>query len=245
MNNLAYGYFTQGQRDKAVPLFEETVRLREAKMGRRHPDTLQTLGNLGQCYRDAGRLAEAIPLLEEAHRGAKEHAALRAYGLELLRAYVLAGKRAEAIALAEELLASVRQRLPNDGLTFSDHLAALGQAMFDVKAPERAEAYLRDCLAIRAKEQPDGWTTFATRTLLGAALLAQQRYADAEPLLVQGYQGMMQREAQIPAAVRRDRLAKALDWLVQLYTAWGKPGEAAKWKTEPGPTPPAAAKPSP
>ena len=54
----------------------------------------------------------------------------------------------------------------------------------------------------REKKEPNAWTTFATKSLLGAALLDQKNDAGAEPLLLAGYQGMKQREAKIPAPAR-------------------------------------------
>ena len=51
---------------------------------------------------------------------------------------------------------------------------------------------------IREKFQPDVWTTFNTKSLLGGAQLGQKKYADAEPLLLAGYDGMKQREKTIP-----------------------------------------------
>jgi hypothetical protein len=94
-----------------------------------------------------------------------------------------------------------------------------------------AEPLLRECLAIRAQKLPDSWLHFNTMSLLGGSLLGQEKYAEAKPLLVQGYEGMKQREATIPAA-SKVRLTQALERLVQLYDAWGKPDEAAKWRKE-------------
>ena len=45
---------------------------------------------------------------------------------------------------------------------------------------------MRDCLRIRAKNQPDEWTTFDTRAALGEALLRQEKYAEAETVLREG-----------------------------------------------------------
>jgi hypothetical protein len=59
----------------------------------------------------------------------------------------------------------------------------------------------------------------------GALLLAQVRAA--EPLLRQGYERMNQREARIPP-IHQVHRTEALERLVQLYDAWGKPDEAAK-----------------
>jgi hypothetical protein len=67
--------------------------------------------------------------------------------------------------------------------------------------------------------------------MLGGALNGQKKRAEAEPLMVQGYEGMKQRAAQIPLN-GKPRLAEALERLVQLYDAWGKPDKAARWRSE-------------
>ena len=46
MHNLASGYEAAGKRDLALPLFEETVQLRKAKLGADHPDTLNSMNSL-------------------------------------------------------------------------------------------------------------------------------------------------------------------------------------------------------
>jgi hypothetical protein len=51
-------------------------------------------------------------------------------------------------------------------------------------------------------------------------MLGQKKYADAEPLLKEGYEGMKQREKTMPAAAKV-RLTEALERLVQLYDATG------------------------
>jgi eukaryotic-like serine/threonine-protein kinase len=68
---------------------------------------------------------------------------------------------------------------------------ALGLLQQEKRA--EAEPVIRQSLAIRQKMQPDAWTTFNTRSLLGGAILGQKSYADAEPLLLAGYEGMKRR----------------------------------------------------
>ena len=48
--------------------------------------------------------------------------------------------------------------------------------------------------------------------MLGGALLGQKKYAEAEPLLLAGYEGMKQREAKIPPE-GKVRLTEALERL--------------------------------
>ena len=54
MNDLAAGYRDAGQWEKALPLLEESLRLRTAGLGPDHPDTLATMHNLASVYRAAG-----------------------------------------------------------------------------------------------------------------------------------------------------------------------------------------------
>ena len=90
-------------------------------------------------------------------------------------------------------------------------------------------------MAILERKEPDAWTTFQAQALLGTALAGQKKYAEAEPLLLRGYEGMKQR------ADRRDkpggspppeRLTEALDRLIELYTVMNKSDEVKKWQTE-------------
>ena len=67
--------------------------------------------------------------------------------------------------------------------------------------------------------------------MIGASLVGQGKYAEAEPLLVQGYEGLKQREAKIPAWAKV-HLTEALEWLVQLYEATGRPEKAAEWRAK-------------
>jgi hypothetical protein len=90
---------------------------------------------------------------------------------------------------------------------------------------------LKECLAIRQQSQPDAWSTFNTQSMLGASLLGQKKYAEAEPLLLKGYEGMKAREKTIPPQ-GATRIPEAIDRLIELYTATNKPDEVKKWKAE-------------
>ena len=68
--------------------------------------------NLGVNYKDAGRLAEALPLLEEASRAARKYPSLRFIRGQLVDAYTKCGRNEEAAALAKEMLTEKRAMLP-------------------------------------------------------------------------------------------------------------------------------------
>ena len=107
----------------------------------------------------------------------------------------------------------------------------LGRCFIRTGQSAKAQSLLRECLAIAEKKQPDAWTTFDAKSMLGAALLGQKDYAGAEPLLLAGYQGMKQREAKIPVA-RELHLVQALERLVQLYEAMGNKDKAREWQNK-------------
>ena len=156
------------------------------------------MANLGVNYKDAGRLKEAIPLLEEAYQAAKRFPSLRWVADPLIDAYMKAGENTKLADLLQEQLAEARRTLPKDNPRLASLLAQIGLSLLQQKKWTEAEPLLRECLAIREKTQPDVWSTFNTQSLLGGALLGQKKYAEAEPLLLAGYEGMKQREKTIP-----------------------------------------------
>ncbi|MCO6458048.1 MAG: serine/threonine protein kinase [Pirellulaceae bacterium] len=231
MNNLAASYWRCKQLDKSIPLFEETLRRFESKLGQDHPDAIRVAANLGVNYKDAERLAEALPLLEAAYRASSRHPSLAWVASPLLDAYVQAGEAAKGAALAKELLATARPGLPQDSPQLAAKLAETGRILMQLESWSDAEPIIRECLAIRQQAQPEAWLTFNSQAMLGAALLGQEKYAEAEPLLLAGYEGMKARAETIPPQAQ-PRLTEALDRLIDLYTATNNPDEVAKWQAE-------------
>jgi hypothetical protein len=72
---------------------------------------------------------------------------------------------------------------------------------------------------------------FDTQSRLGAGLVGQPQYAEAEPLLLAGFLGLKARQAQMPAQ-QRSRLPEAGRRLIQLYEVWGKPQNAREWQAK-------------
>jgi hypothetical protein len=112
-------------------------------------------------------------------------------------------------------------------------LAALGRNLLRQSRWSEAELLLREALAIRARATPDDWARSDAMSLLGGSLLGQGRYAEAEPLVISGYEGMKARESRITVA-ERFRLRAAAESIVRLYEEWSKPDQAAAWKAKLG-----------
>ena len=94
------------------------------------------------------------------------------------------------------------------------------------------EALAREVLAFNHKMQPEDWQRFRAESLLGASLAGEKKYAEGEPLLLEGYQGMLARKDRI-SVPDHYHIDLAHKWLVDLYEAWGKPEKAAEWRAKP------------
>jgi tetratricopeptide (TPR) repeat protein len=142
--------------------------------------------------------------------------------------YQREGKYEQAEIYAAQALAGERHALGSeDPHTMSSEadlaLATLSQGKFD-----KAEPLSREALKSDQKAQPDNWQRFRAESLLGASLTGQKKYAEAEPLLLKGYEGMTARKSRI-AVPSWYYLDLARDWIAELYRAWGKPKKAAEW----------------
>jgi hypothetical protein len=162
---------------------------------------------------------------------------LREVAGELMEAYFQDRRPEKAVALARDWLAEDRGKMPPGSLRLASVLAPTGLTFLKVKAWDEAEPLLRECLAIREKAQPEAWTTFYTRSMLGEALLGQGKPTDAEPLLRSGYEGLKRKTREIPL-YRRTRIAEALDRLIALAETTKKPDELKTWKDEKAKLPP-------
>jgi serine/threonine protein kinase/tetratricopeptide (TPR) repeat protein len=234
---LAYLYWMAGRLDRSVPLFEHLLRQRIARDGPDHPNTLRTMANLGVNLEAMGRTTEGVQLMEEAlsrARGKPDAEAATAWvARELARVYEHLGRLDEVEPLLGESLQRQRLRVPPESPDLARSLAQFGQILLQRGKSSEAETILRECLKIRVAKLPDHWSRFNATSMLGEALLGQGRHADAEPLLVDGYEGLKAREASISAS-GKPQLVEAADRVVRLYESWGKPDEAAAWRTRLG-----------
>jgi hypothetical protein len=216
---------TAGQRDRALDAASDT-----------RP-------NLSFIYQPTGRTSpqqevdDAITPLAEALKREKTllgavHPTTLASLIKLAHAYQKAGRPDQAIPLFEEAFMGQRRVMgegtDNTLITMND----LAGAYLEAHQWSHAETLLRACLRLRiAKKKPDDWWIFLTMSQLGTALARQEKYAEAEPLLIRGYEGLKAREAKIPAP-RKPELTTAAKRIVPFYRAWGKDNKAEQWRAK-------------
>jgi tetratricopeptide (TPR) repeat protein/tRNA A-37 threonylcarbamoyl transferase component Bud32 len=238
LGNLASVYASAGRYADAIRFQEETVRRKESKLGPDHPDTLISRTQLASAYYSAGRYADAVPLHEatlkarESRLGAG-HPETLASRNGLAGTLEALGRWVDAEALRRRNLALRRAGDKVDSLLLAGDLAELSRDLVQLGKSSEAESLLRECVAIREKAIPDDWRRFFGMSLLGRAISDQGRYAEAEPLVVSGYEGLKAREAKIPA-VSKVHLSNAAAQLVRMYNAWGKPDQAREWAAKVG-----------
>ncbi|HEX2341792.1 MAG TPA: serine/threonine-protein kinase, partial [Vicinamibacterales bacterium] len=236
MNNLAAIYAAQGKFTEAEPIFRTLSEVQRRILGDEHPDALTVTNNLAVVCRQIGKQAEAEALLtkvmEVQHRVlGDDHPNQLATMSSLAQVYQLQGKVAEAKALLTRSLAGQRRVNGPEHLGTLNTMRLLGGIYRDEGHYGQAEALLREALKGYLKVRPDFWARFDVESTLGASLAGQRRYAEAEPLLLSGYEGMSRLEASIPP-VNKPSLQRAGEWIDALYQSSGRPAKAAEWRLQ-------------
>jgi serine/threonine protein kinase len=238
--NLAHMYRAFGRTTAAITLGEEVLERQVLLLGNHHPATLSSRYLLALAYRDDKQMDKALLQFEQAALGIErlEFAHVNAFRIiDYMCDYYEDLKQYEKAELwRRKSLAAARAKDGPDSRPYAEELLHVASNLLMQKKYAAAETILGERLAILQKEQSQGAPTSETQALLGAALLGQQKYSEAEPLLVQGYQGMKASQKgpgqQHHGPGTNRRLNDVLERLVQLYDAWGKKNEADKWRTE-------------
>jgi hypothetical protein len=236
LSALAEAYRAAGRTAEYLASLDNLRHANEAKLGPDHQDTLVALNELATAYRVAGKLDQALPLFQQAADRAVKKVGLtdpsaRKYLRDLGDCYERLSQFDKAEPLQRELAAFTRDKAGATRNEYSRDLSNLGLTLLRQKKFPEAERTFRECLALREKNQPNLWVRYNTLSQLGGSLLGQLKYADTEPLLLTGYQGMKEREVQV-GRYDQVRLSEAVDRLIDLYTALGKQEEAEKWRAE-------------
>jgi len=233
MADLGFVYLSEGKYAQAEPLLTEALEIGRRASGPESPDVIPGMDTLAELYRVEGKYGPAETLyhqtveLERRVFGPQDPNTLISTG-GLALTYYLEGKYAQAEDLYTQILAGRKQRPDPENPDTLDSMADLALTNLAQGKFSASEALAREAVEWDRKSRPDAWQRFFAESLLGASLAGQTKYAEGEPLLLAGYQGMDARKDLI-AAPDRYHLDRAGEWLVQLYRAWGKPDKAAKW----------------
>ena len=195
------GLIAAARRDNAgaEAMLHRALDIAQRTLGDRHPVVATTLNSLSHVYAAQGRYDEAATALQDA----------------LAIARPAFGSNHQLVAIYAINLASI-QLARNQALA-AEHLIREGLAI-RVRAPELVPSR-------RRTTSEDDWSVATTKALLGASLLAQGRYADAEVVLLDA-----RRELDTQARPAARDVKATITGLVQLYEAWGRPDAAAAYR---------------
>jgi eukaryotic-like serine/threonine-protein kinase len=233
MNNLAATYRTEGKYTQAEPLLVKALAIKRRVLGEVHHSTAIAWNALAALYRQEGKLAEAEPIqlkaveLWRAVSGDEGPETLNSMsGLATL--YQAQKRYAEAEGVWTKVLEVQRRTLGAEHPNTLDVMASLGEVEIQQEKYALAEPLLREALAAW-EAGPNSWRRYYGQGLVGASLSGQKRYAEAEPLLLSGYQGLLERQSAIPAGARRV-VSEAGLRIAQFYREWGQPEKAREWE---------------
>jgi eukaryotic-like serine/threonine-protein kinase len=223
---LGRTYVTLGEYAPAISQYERALELHKKHLGRDDPRSQETMYALGSAYADAGRSADAEPLFAELGKRLHVEAMLSLSTIHQDR-----GEFDQAQRLIDEVLSLHLSKHGADHRVVANEMALLGRNHIKKKEYAKAEELLRKSVAILEKKPSETARLGLAQSSLGLALAGQKKYAQAEPLLLKGYQLAKSHKEDMHRLDRR-RLTETLEGLVQLYEETNKPDEAARWRKE-------------
>lgn len=236
MDNLAGIYSKQGKYARAEPLLKAALESWRRVQGEEHPDTLSSMNTLAIMYLRERKYSQAETLLNKVVQVERRvlgdaHPETLSSMNDLAASYRSQGKYAAADLLFTQVLETRRRVLGAEHPDTTNVMASLGEVWLEQGKFREAEPLLREALNIQAKTNAGGWKRYYNQSLLGASLAGQARYQEAEPLLISGHEGMIQRKKTIPSE-NRPAIRQVAERIVQLYVAWNKPAKVAEWRAK-------------
>ncbi|MCH9651541.1 MAG: serine/threonine-protein kinase [Deltaproteobacteria bacterium] len=231
-NNLSIVLRTQGDLEGAEEHLREALRIYQRTFGQDHVQVATVISNLALVHKMKGDMGAAregyetsleifVGLLGNAHPTVATVSHNLAVVLEELGEPEAAEPRfRQALEALEESLAPQHQSFGVMRKNLASSLLAQGKSV-------EAEQELRTVLVIfEANEMGSvAGPVLHARGLLAESLVHQDRFPEAETLLLESYDEMSQSFGQDDT-----NLAKSRERLVGLYEAWGKPQKARRYR---------------
>ncbi len=223
MNNLAIACSAQGKYAEAERLDTEALESRRRVLGREYPETLMSMDNLACDYSNLRKYSQAKALfgttieIDRRVMGIQSGLTLGTVS-DAAFMYQRTGEYALAERYAAEVLTAWRHALGDESAVTMKAAADLLTAQLSQRKFVESQPLARQILTFYEKNRPGEWRRFYAATLLGGSLAGQKKYSEAEPLLLEGYQGMLAQKDRI-AAPDRYYLELAHGWVAQLAKA--------------------------
>jgi serine/threonine protein kinase len=230
---LALTLADQGKFDEAIRIVREKIAALREKKTEATIELAANLTGLGSFLLENEQTGESLDSLREAeaiYRKLYSHANLQLGDNLRLQAQALFSedKHSEAEARITETLGIYRAATGPQFINFATALMVQGLIFSRTGRIDDAEKLLREAVRIRAENMPETHFLRATANgALGEFLSARSRFPEAEPLLIASYESLQKSQGANSPRTRRARQR-----LVNLYDAWNKPEQAARYRSE-------------
>lgn len=233
IGTLGVDYGMAGKYRLAEPLLTEAAEVDRRQYGPDNLKTLAALTSLAMTEDGLGKDAEAeslhVKLAVVARRSlGPENPATLTILSSAADSFQQHAKFATAESYAAEALTGRHHALGNEDPDTTQSEVDLALAYVSQGKFGAAEPLARQALESDKKIEPDDWQRYRAASVLGESLAGQKKYAEAEPLLVEGYRGMLARKARIDGPDLY-HLQRGREWLLRMYRDWGKPAKATEW----------------
>ncbi len=233
LNNLAIITSNQGDTEQAVVYLREVVEIQRKLLGDVHPDLALGLNNLARELQDLKNydeseklFRESLAIRRELHQDAHPDIAVTLRSIGDLMMEI--GNAKEAVQYHRESASMMRKTLGNEHAQLSSSLIGLGGALINGGDAAGAESHLQEAIAIREGLFPEGhWKIASARSNLGACMTALERFVEAEPLLLAGYNQVKQQKGDGHRTTR-----ECLQRVVNLYESWAASEPGTKYAKE-------------
>lgn len=234
MGALAGMLNVQGRYAEAEPLLRAALETSRRTNGDEHLDTLYAMNSLAQCLQLQERPTDAEPIYRAALEGC-----LRALGesspytstamVNLGTALTDLQRFDEAEPLIRRALEQRRQAFGAEALETLHARVQLGTLLYErgdfQAAADEFGALLEK---VRQVMPPEHWYPAVVEGWYGRALAGLQRFAEAEAHMLAAYERL---SATVGAAHPRARRLRQR--IVELYDAWDRPADAARFRATP------------
>ena len=230
LKNVGVLYSRTGRLEEALRVQEEVFAFRRRSLGDDHPLTISEYGGLGWLNSKLGRNEEAARLLTEGLRRSRRvlgdgHKTTLVLAGNLGFLHNATGNGAFAVPIFRELIPAMVEALGANHAMVAQTRVGLAEALLQTERPSEAEREARAGLAsLRLALPEEHANVLAAQSRLGDALVAQRRFEAAESLL-QRRLTVVERHVNDDAARRT-----AVESLVELYDAWGRQNQAARYR---------------
>jgi tetratricopeptide (TPR) repeat protein len=228
LHNLTFTLRDMAKYEEATNLLIRLHEVKRKRLGSGHPDILELQSFLGENLIELSRYEEAEPFYREILEIQKENLGPDNSELEdyLYPLYLICrelGKYDEALFLGLKLIDITKNKEGEHGYNLIDLYRCHGVFLRDIGRFTEAEKFLEKAVFLFKKYKKTQWRISYDLAALGKLRILQQRYQEAESLLMQCQE--MDNSIGDGEFIRGSR-----KYLYELYENWGKPEEAAKYQ---------------